>query len=1430
MATVASAASPPSSASVEPILSSEPFVASGSSSLAAAPENAPTSSTGNPQLQAAEASLTRGAGPAGGTPATCQSSPQSPGSVDCSIPASPSSISADSPAAPGLTPAYNLGWAVLGVPQSRGYINYAMTWDVADGYVLLFGGSNTSGTYQGDTWTYSSGVWTELHPLVSPQGRDSSGIAYSNWDAAVLLFGGYVPGAGGYSNDTWLFHGGVWTEMHVNGPSPRWGFGLTWDPTAVLPFGVGGDVLFGGSSAQCPHNLCNDTWIWAADGWTKWKGSVAPPARSGPSMTYDAADKNDILFGGSGGSSCLRGGYCNDTWEFNWTDGWVQVGTPTPCGNAATGPCPAGDAPPSRWEASFAYDPADGYAVLFGGHNSTIDMMGDTWKFVAGTGWSRLSPSIDPGARFGAALTFDPSPGDGYLFLFGGDETYAVTPDLLYDYLAGSWHILTPPTSVDPPAREYGMMAYDVADGYVLYFGGFNNLTSAYSDQTWKFSGGVWSELTPALSPPPTFAGAMAYDPYGGYVMLFGGWTNSGLSNETWGYQAGNWFVVCATLCSGFYPPSGRAYTSIAYDPVDEYMVLFGGYGGLNHNSILGDTWVFEQTGTHIGVWFNETAYLGSSAPAPRANEGMTWDQRDGEIVLFGGGNSTALFGDTWVFKGLGVKWSEPVVCGGPGQSACSSPTPNPLAAMVFTYDVLDQAIVMTGGFGQCTGTTAFGGCIASGTYFYQGGNWSACTGYICTAYYYGISTFIAAGAGTYDAADGYTVTVGGLAWFVNQADYYGFYYWDPYSWAFGPTIQSEGPGFSPDFIDLGESVTFNVGLSGGGIGSYQFDWEGLPPGCAPPSPQVVSFSCAVDYPGFVQLGSSPVYGSYYDPAVGVTDTSGFPGIVTPEADHWLNRLWVAPDPLANVNSSATVADVGQTVYFGLTGINGWTPYTFYWDDLPPGCSVANTTEYTQLVKCVLGTNALGNWLPYAHLYDSTGFNVISASLSLTVDPAPTSTGVVVNTDHLDAGQTLAVSVGLAGGSGGYTFDWSSVPPSCLANAALLTCSVPLTEVGSYDPTVTIHDSAGATVTESYSGTVVVSSDPTATGLSVKNASNDPVSYLDVGQSITFSLTTTAGSGGDTIVWTGLPTGCTSSGPAATSVSCSPTGTGTYSVSATVNDSNDVSATSPTVTLSISPALSGGVVADSVSAVDIGGSLTVVATVVGGSGSNSYAWTGLPTGCVAPDSAVVSCVPTGPGSSTPSVTVRDSAGGSLLFASTAAVVVSPDPTATALTVTNAAGGAVGTVVSGTSVTFTLTSTAGSGGDTVAWLGLPAGCTPSGAGATSVSCASTSPGSYSVSARVTDSNGVSSTSPVVDLTITAAPAPAASTPFATSFEWLELGLLLGVIVLLLALVVVALRRPPRGGSEGGPSTRAEPAATPTTVPAPATGPSEDYRET
>ncbi|MGA8664718.1 MAG: kelch repeat-containing protein [Thermoplasmata archaeon] len=1170
---------------------------------------------GPTELEAAQASLSRGEGPAGGAPFACAPSTTVPSMTDCGRSA-PSSPPAVHPAS-AFNPTNGLGWAIQGVPQSRGYINYALTWDPIDGYVLLFGGSNATGDYMGDTWSFQNGAWTELFPLTTPLGRDSSGLVYDPSDSSMMLFGGYTPAASAALNDTWLFRGGTWTEVPTGtGPSPRYGFGLVWDPATYT------DILFGGYSPLCPTataNLCNDTWSWSDGTWTELHPTGAPPARYELSMTYDGTDGYLLMFGGYGGSTCLQpGGYCQDTWSFA-AGSWTQVATGgTLCGNNATGNCTPLVAPGPRSEAALGFDSADGYAVLFGGQNQSVGSMSDTWRYVGGT-WTQLAPTHTPYGRYGAGLTFDASPSDQFLFLFGGGYPQNTPPNIFWGFGGGNWTEVAPPTHQPPPT--YGSsMAFDAVDGYVVFFSGYAG-SLGYLNQTWTYRSGVWTPLYESTAPSPRIWASMAWDPVSSALLLFGGNSYGTLKNDTWQFEGGHWTEVCAgdtTPCAfGVFPPTPREGAGLAYEHNSQGMILFGGTAG--GSVYRNDTWAWFD-----GYWGNYTTFERGfpHQPSPRAYAGFVDDVRDGEDVLFAGSNGTGALDDTWVLTDLYSGWKQVGSCGGPGQPACSGSTPSARSSFSMVYDSIDQVVLVTGGTNG-----AYGGNLEGGTYGFQGGNWSQCQSYTCN-YYFGLAPLPLFPNSAYDPLDGYTILRGGLI--ANGLSSY----FDMYEWLFGPFLTSFGPTASPQTIDLGQSVTFNAGASGGGTGTYSFEWNGLPEGCAPPSAQATTFSCVVDRPGFTFYGSSVVgYDFYAAPSLIVIDSNGFPEITSGQ----LTWLEVARDTLATFNGSTATAEVGQTVSYTLTATNGWGPYEFALQGAPPGCSIAGSTLYQQRYSCLLTSADLGVWSVSGSVTDSASYQALSAPDTLTVDPAASSSGITVNAVALDTGQSFSAAVTPSGGVGPYSFVWTGVPSACLADAALVSCVVPGTEAGTYDPSVVVRDADGGTASVTYLGSVVVSSPPTA------EVTATP-SILDTGQTLTLSVALAGGApGADTYVWSGLPTGCATTDTS--SVTCHPSSQGPALVSVVVTDANGGTASS-TASLTVNGALVAGL-SDQVVASTSPGVVTFFASASGGTPPLSYSWSLNGVVQTAAVGSIFSPSGWGAGTYSVTVTVSDAAGASV---------------------------------------------------------------------------------------------------------------------------------------------------------------------------------------
>jgi outer membrane protein assembly factor BamB len=351
---------------------------------------------------------------------------------------------------------------------------FAMTYDAADGYVLLFGGRSSSGASLADTWTFVAGNWTQLTPVSHPSAREGASMTYDAKDGYVVLFGGYD---GSPLGDTWKFSAGAWTKLSpTSAPSARYDASMTFDSKDHYV------LLFGG--VAFPDTTMADTWTFEAGTWTQLTVTTPPPARSAASMAYDAKDGYTVLFGGFSPSLTPLG----DTWEYvggTWTELLPAV------------------SPPARAEASMTYDPTNKYLVLFGG-SGTSTILSDTWKFAGGK-WTLLSPSSHPGPLYSASMTFDSK--DGYAVFFGGLVKPGKATGDTWTFLGGKWTEL--PLTLDSAnpldGGEFGWAVAESSSVVLVGAPGETVETHTQAGHAYAFSASTGKLLSTMTSPNAAF-------------------------------------------------------------------------------------------------------------------------------------------------------------------------------------------------------------------------------------------------------------------------------------------------------------------------------------------------------------------------------------------------------------------------------------------------------------------------------------------------------------------------------------------------------------------------------------------------------------------------------------------------------------------------------------------------------------------------------------------------------------------------------------------------------------------------------------------------------------------------------------------------------------------------------------------------------------
>lgn len=480
---------------------------------------------------------------------------------------------------------------------------HAMAYDTVHEVVVLFGGANVAGDLD-DTWEWNGTEWIPQNPAAQPTARSGHGMAYDSARGVAVLFGGNDNS--GARDDTWEWDGTNWMERSpADHPTPRAYHAMAYDSVRQVV------VLFSGSSAS--YGWCwDETWEWDGMNWTL--RDFDRPGRRGAALAYDSTRAVTVLFGGRDSNAS----YLNDTWEWDGTNWVAPPGPPSP-----------------RYGHAMAYDSLQGVAVLFGGL-STTGLLNDTWEWN-GTDWAERSSPTSPSARHRPAATYDRV--RGVVVLFGGG-TWGVCDDLKSDTWEWDGTSWVERNSVHrPPARCASAMAYDIARGEVVLFGGYGYY-GALHDDTWEWDGTDWVECNLSSHPGQRWLHAMAYDSAREVTVLFGGGCgNSCYSNETWEWNGTSWAER-----SPANRPSPRAGAVAAYDAARGVVVLFGGY-----NDAVGymqDTWEWDGM-----EWTERTP---SRQPEPRAQLAMAHDSVRGVTVLFGGQiASTPFSNDTWEYGPL---------------------------------------------------------------------------------------------------------------------------------------------------------------------------------------------------------------------------------------------------------------------------------------------------------------------------------------------------------------------------------------------------------------------------------------------------------------------------------------------------------------------------------------------------------------------------------------------------------------------------------------------------------------------------------------------------------------------------------------------------------------------------------------------------------
>ena len=282
----------------------------------------------------------------------------------------------------------------------------------------------------------------------------------------------------------------------------------------------------------------------------------------------------DMVFhNGLGMVVMFNGNEDNHLWGWNGSD-WQIVGANGPEGRELGG---------------VAYDPQRDKLVVYGGRSlTTSQCLADAWEWDD-AGWQALGV-LGPDVCSHFSMEYDTALGKVVLY-GGGDADLNVFSDM-WTWDGTQWKNLDLAT---PPVRFHAMSSANAFHPNLFLLGGFD-VDNQMFDEFWAWDGTTWAQLDLPL-PPALSHARMAFDTNRVQMVLFGGTTRPrlpfALQNDTWVLTDGAWQQVNI----GGPAPSPRGGHVMAYDPVRERVVLYGGFDADDQR--LADTWEWDGSTWH---------------------------------------------------------------------------------------------------------------------------------------------------------------------------------------------------------------------------------------------------------------------------------------------------------------------------------------------------------------------------------------------------------------------------------------------------------------------------------------------------------------------------------------------------------------------------------------------------------------------------------------------------------------------------------------------------------------------------------------------------------------------------------------------------------------------------------------------------------------
>ncbi|MCA8965391.1 MAG: hypothetical protein KDC48_10915 [Planctomycetes bacterium] len=279
--------------------------------------------------------------------------------------------------------------------------------------------------------------------------------------------------------------------------------------------------------------------------------------------------------------------------------------------------------------------------------------------------WATLSAEADPTAplaSFREAMAYDPI--GNRVVVYGGrtSATGTILSDChVFDLGTNTWSQIANPTpgTTGPLELDGAHMAYDAATASLVLFGG--STSTGKSDETWLLIGTTWAKingLTPGVDSPVALnihGMASRSSPYNDVVLVGGQDASSVNHTDTWRWDGvtGTWSQIVPI--NSTVPVTWLSGNEVVYDAVRQVLVINNGPGTnvAPSNTTSGSTgWVSEYD-----CVTNEWRAFGVSTTSQTASDPVIGNLQRffsafvGGKVLIWGGQNTNTIGDADLTK-----------------------------------------------------------------------------------------------------------------------------------------------------------------------------------------------------------------------------------------------------------------------------------------------------------------------------------------------------------------------------------------------------------------------------------------------------------------------------------------------------------------------------------------------------------------------------------------------------------------------------------------------------------------------------------------------------------------------------------------------------------------------------------------------------------